>query len=104
MEVCALEREAGPDAAPQLGDIDLDEQPAAAVADALPSDHNRCLQHCLFETQLAERPGRVPRQIDSHACLAPGGLPLDDLGREAGTGERPSGRQTRDAGPDDEDA
>ena len=44
MEICAMEREAGPDAVPQLREIDLDEQPAAVVAEALPRDHDRSLR------------------------------------------------------------
>ena len=36
-----MEREAGSDAVPHLREIDLDEQPAAVVAEALPRDHDR---------------------------------------------------------------
>ena len=44
MEVCPLKREAGPDAIPQLRQIDLDKQPAAVIADALSRDHDSPLQ------------------------------------------------------------
>jgi hypothetical protein len=60
MEVCALEREAGPDAAPQLRDVHLDEQPAAVVADALPGNHDSSLRDGLLEPQHPERAGGVP--------------------------------------------
>ena len=99
MEVCAVEREAGSDAVPQLREIDLDEQPPAVVADALPRDHDSSLDDCLLEAQRAERAGRVARQIDTRPRLAPRGLPLDHLGREAGTGERSSGAQDRQCRP-----
>jgi hypothetical protein len=35
MQVCPREGEAGPDPVPELGDIDLDQQPASVIADAL---------------------------------------------------------------------
>lgn len=104
MQVGALEREAGPDALPQLREIDLNEQPASIVADPLPRDHNSSLQHFLLEAQRAQRPGRVPRQVDISAHLDAGGVSLDHLDREASTGERSGGREARDAGPDDEDS
>jgi hypothetical protein len=104
MEVGAMERQAGSDPLPQRGEIDLDQQPAAVVADALPRNHDPSLQDCLFETQRAERRRRVPGQVYARARLAPHGLALDDLGREASTRERSGGRETGDASPDDEDS
>jgi hypothetical protein len=51
VEVCPREREAGPDAIPQLREVNLDEQPTVVVADALPGDHDSSLRDCFFEAQ-----------------------------------------------------
>src|SRR5512133_1914318 len=104
MEMSPRERATRPDSVPHLRKIDVDEQPAAIIADALPRDSDRVLHNCLFEAQRAQRAGRVPRQVDARARLVPRGLPLDDLGREAGTGKHSSNREAADAGADDEDS
>jgi hypothetical protein len=62
MEIRAMEREAGSNVVPDLGEIDLDEQPAAVVAETLPSDHDRPLRHRPLEPSVrrawAAFPGR----------------------------------------------
>ena len=100
MEICAVEREAGSDSVPQLREIDVDEQPAAVVADALPRDHESSLRDRLLEAERPQRAAGVPGQVDTRPRLAPGVLPLDDLDREAGTASaraaaRPASRPRR---------
>ena len=51
VEICTMECNARADAVPQLRHIDLDEQPPAVVADALPGDHDPSLQDRLFEAE-----------------------------------------------------
>ncbi len=69
-----------PDSFPEFRKIDLDEQPAAVIADALSRDHDPSLHSSLLEAEHAQRTGRVPGQVDAGARLVPRGLPLDDLG------------------------
>lgn len=51
----AMECQAGADAVPRLRQIDLDEQPAAVVADTLPRDHDSSLRERLLEAERSQR-------------------------------------------------
>ena len=104
MEICAMECQAGADAVPQLRQIDLDEQPAAVVADTLPRYHDSSLQDRLLEAEPSQRTGGIPGQVDTEPAPVPRGLPLDHFGREARTGERSRHSEPCDATSDDEDS
>jgi hypothetical protein len=104
VEVYSRERETRSDAVPQLREIDLDEQPAAVVADQLARDRHSSVGHCLFEAQGTQRAGGVPGQVDTRPGLVPGGLPLDHLDGESSLGERLGGRESGETSPDDEDS
>jgi hypothetical protein len=104
MEVSAREREAWADTVPQPREIDVDEQPGALIADALPVDHDTSLRDRIFQAQRTQRAGRVSGQVDTRPRLAPGGLPLHHLNRKVGTGERSSDRKTGKTRPDDKDS
>jgi hypothetical protein len=104
VEICAMERKARPDAVPQRRYVDLEEQPAASVAEALLRDGHGPVDDGVLEPERAKRPSRVAGQVDASACVAPRRLALDELGHEAGATESSRRRETRDAGAHDEHA
>jgi hypothetical protein len=109
-KICAMERTATmertarPDAVPQRRYVDLEEQPAASVAEALLRDRHGPVDDGVLEPERAKRPSRVAGQVDASACVAPRRLALDELGHEAGATESSRRRETRDAGAHDEHA
>ncbi len=104
VEICTMKRQAGADAVPQRRQIDLDEQPAAVVADALPGDHDPSLQDRLLEAEPPQRTGGIPGQVDTRARPVPRGFAFDRLDSEASTGERSSGSKPSDATSNDENS
>ena len=73
------------------------------VAETLPGYRYCSLRHRLFEAEQAKGPYPVPGHIQARADTAPSRFALDDLEGQAGTGQRPSSRQTCDSRSDNED-
>jgi hypothetical protein len=104
VEIRPLKRETGSDAVPQPRHVDLDKQSAPVIAYALARDDDGLVDDHVLEVECPEGTGRVTGQVDAGTGILPCPLPLHDLGREPGTGERSGGAETGDASADDEDA
>ena len=94
----AMERETRSDAGPQPSDVDVGEQPAVVVKEALSRDLDCSLGNLGLEAERAQSASGVPGQVDAGSGVWRRRFALDDLGREAGAGERPCRGETGDAG------
>ena len=88
MQVGAMQREARPDSCPQLGDVDLAQQPAAVVTEALARDLDGSRGDSRLQAEGAECAGGVAGQIHAGTCMAPCGFTLDHLDCDAAARER----------------
>ena len=100
VQVGAVHGQARPDARPQPGDVDLEQQPAAVVAEALARD----LVALRLDAERAQRAHRVAGEVDAGAGGPRHGVALDHLDRGAVARERPRQRQPGDAAADDQHA
>jgi hypothetical protein len=97
-------REARPDGCPQLGDVDLEQQPAAVVAEALARDLDCSRGDLCLQAEDTEGADSVAGQIDPGACMAPCRFALDHLDRDAGPRDHGRQRQPGDTAADDQHA
>jgi hypothetical protein len=104
VQVRAVQCEAWPDVAPQVGQIDVGQQAAPVIAQALVPDQRSPLGDRGLQAQSAQRPRRVAWQVDPRPGVRPGGFPLDHVGGETAPPERSGGAETRDPGADHENA
>ena len=100
VQVGAVHGQARPDARPQPRDVDLAQQPAAVVAEALPRD----LAALRLDAERAQRPHRVAGEVEAGAGGPRRGVALDHLDRGAVASERSRQRQPGDAGAGDQHA
>ena len=84
MQVGSVQREARPDGRPQLGDVDLEQQSATLIAEALPRDRDGSRGDLRLEAEHAQRARGVAGQIQP----APVGRHTGS--RSISSGERPT--------------
>ena len=103
VQVRAVQREAGADVPPQGGEVDVGQQAAPVVAEALVGISEPARQP---RTPSQEHAAPVPRcrQVDARPGVRPGGFPLDHVGGETALPERSGGAETGDPGADHENA
>ncbi len=96
VQVGTVQREAGADVAPQVGEVDVGQQASPMVAEALAGDQRSPLGYRRLQTEGTQRPCRVARQIDTRPGVRPSRLTLHHLGGEAPQAEGPGSAQPRD--------
>jgi hypothetical protein len=84
VQVGPMNHEAWPDGPPELGDVDLEEQPAALVAEALPWDLDGPGGDTRLEPERTEGASGVAGQIHSGTGRPPRRFAFDHLERDAG--------------------
>ena len=104
VQVGSVQREAWPDGRPKLGDVDLGEQPAAVVVEALPRDLDGSGGDLRLESEGAQGASGVAGQIDAGTGRPPHGFALDHLGRDTDAREHARQRQAGDPATDDQHA
>jgi hypothetical protein len=104
VQVSAVQGEARTDISPQGGQVDVGQQAAVVVAEALTGDERSALGNRGLQAESTQRPRRVAWQVDPGPGVGPGRFPLDDVGGETALAERSGGAETGDPGADYENA
>jgi hypothetical protein len=104
VQVGAVQCEARADAGPERADVDLEEQAAAMVAEALALDLDRTRGDLPLESERAEGTRSVAGQVHAGAGTPPCRLALDQLDRDARPRERARQRQAGDPATGDQHA
>ena len=89
VQVGTMQGEARAYVAPHRGYVDVGQQVAAVVANALVWDQCRTFHHGGFEIKDTQRLRGVAREVDSSPARRPRGLPLDNVRGEPALSERP---------------
>ena len=96
VELGSMNRQAWPDGAPELRDVDLAQQPAAVIAEALARYLDGTARNLRVEAERAQGARGVPGQIHAGTGGPPRGLALDHLGRGTDAREHARERQAGD--------
>jgi len=99
-----MQREARPDRCPQLGHVDLEQQPAVVVIEALARDLDGSGGDLRLQAEDTEGASGVAGQIHAGTCRPPYRRALDHLDRDAAPREHRRERQTGDTATHDQHA
>jgi hypothetical protein len=83
MQIRPVQGQTGADPTPHLGHVDLEQRPAAMIAEALVTDSRGPLGHRVRQTHRPQGLGRVAREVYAGARGGPGGLALDHVEGES---------------------
>jgi hypothetical protein len=103
VQVGPRQRQARPDVAPQLPQVDVGQQPPAVVQQPLARDRGGAAGHRVLQAQRPQDADAVGGQVHAGAGAVEALGPLDHLGREPGLPQRPGQCQAGQPGPDHQD-